>query len=249
MTVDGPTGATQRAVLKLVDQALQLQAPLVHGHVARIRNRNPQMDPAAVIKRLGHELRAATISAGAAVGGSAAAPGVGTAAALALSAGEAVGFMNATALYVLARAEVHGISLRDIERRRTLLMAIMPGDAGAKSVGRVAERTGQHWAKGLVDAIPMSSINKVNKILGPYFVTEYGTTRGIIVLGRVIPFGVGAAIGGSANALFSHGVIKSSDKAFGLAATSWPHSDPASELTSSTGEHRVGPSDGSLDSE
>lgn len=63
---------------------------------------------------------------------------------MALSAGEAVGFMNATTLYVLARAEVQGISVRDIERRRTLLMAIMLGDAGVKSVGQIAERTGQH---------------------------------------------------------------------------------------------------------
>ena len=220
MAMDGPPGGAQRAVMKLVDQALELQAPLVHGHVARIRSRNPEMDPAAVIKRLNMELRTATISSGAAVGGSAAAPGVGTAAALALSAGEAIGFMNATALYVLARAEVQGISLRDIERRRTLLMAIMLGDAGAKSVGQVAERTGQHWAKGLVSSIPMSRIYKINKVLGPNFVTKYGTTRGIMVLGRVIPFGVGAAIGGSANAIFSHGVIKASDKAFGPAPDS-----------------------------
>lgn len=222
MTMDGPPGGTQRAVMKLVDQALELQGPLVYGHVARIRSRNPEMDPAAVIKRLNKELRTATISSGAAVGGSAAAPGVGTAAALALSAGEAIGFMNATALYVLARAEVQGISLRDIERRRTLLMAIMLGDAGAKSVGQVAERTGQHWAKGLVSSISMSRIYKINKVLGPNFVTKYGTTRGVVVLGRVIPFGVGAAIGASANAIFSHGVIKASDKAFG------PAPDPGS---------------------
>lgn len=220
MTMDSPPGGAQRAVMKLVDQALELQAPLVHGHVARIRSRNPEMDPAAVIKRLNKELRTATISSGAAVGricrrswsrdGGCPRP-VGR---------RSVGFMNATALYVLARAEVQGISLRDIERRRTLLMAIMLGDAGAKAVGQVAERTGQHWAKGLVSSIPMSRIYKINKVLGPNFVTKYGTTRGIIVLGRVIPFGVGAAIGGSANAIFSHGVIRASDKAFGPAPDS-----------------------------
>jgi hypothetical protein len=203
--------------MKVVDQALELQAPLVRGHVARIMSRNPEMDPADVIKRLNRELRTATIGSGAAVGGSAAAPGIGTAAALALSAGEALGFMNATALYVLARAEVQGISLRDIERRRTLLMAIMLGEAGARSVSQVAERTGQHWARALVSSIPMTRIYQINRVLGPNFVTKYGTTRGIIVLGRVIPFGVGAAIGGGANAVFSHGVIKASDKAFGPA--------------------------------
>ncbi len=222
------TGGAERAVMKLVDRALEFQAPLVRGHVARIRSRHPGVDSAAVITRLNTELRTATISSGAAVGGSAAAPGVGTGAALAaLSAGEAVGFMNATALYVLAGAEVHGMALRDIERRRALLLAIMLGDAGAKSVAQVAERTGQHWAKGLVNAIPMSKIHTINKILGPNFVTKYGTTRGVLVLGRVVPFGVGAAIGGAANAVFSQGVIKASNVAFGPP----PASDSAQAVT------------------
>lgn len=226
MTIEQHPAGAQRAVLKVVDQALELQAPLVRGHIARIRSRHPELDPAGVVKRLNSEFRAATIGSGAAVGGSAAAPGVGTMAALALSAGEAVGFMNATALYVLARAEAQGLSLRDLERRRTLLMAIMLGDAGAKSVGQVAERTGQHWARSLVNAIPMSSINRINRVLGPHFVTRYGTTRGVVVLGRVIPFGVGAAIGGAANAVFSHGVIKAADKAFGPTPPGWPGDEP-----------------------
>ena len=231
-----PEGS-QSALMKLVDQALEAQAPLVRGHVARIKSRNPDMDPAGVIKRLSRELRAATIGSGAAVGGSAAAPGVGTTAALVLSAGEAVGFMNATALYVLARAEVQGLALRDIERRRTLLMAIMLGDAGAKSVGKVAERTGQHWARALVSSIPMSRIYRINAVLGPNFVTKFGTTRGIVVLGRVIPFGIGAVIGGGANAVFSQGVIKASDRAFGPPPASWPDDVHLATLPPEEGEH------------
>ena len=171
--------------------------------------------------RLYAEFRAATISAGAGVGAAAAAPGVGTLVALALSGGEAIGFLNATALYVLSRADVHGIPLHDIERRRTLVMAVMLGEAGAKSVQQVAERTGQHWAKQLIKGIPQAKIYAVNKVLGRHFVTKYGTKQGIVVLGRVIPFGIGAVIGGAANAAFSQGIIKAADKAFGPAQESW----------------------------
>lgn len=207
--------------LVLLDKALSLQAPLVERHIGRLRRKSPDGSPAQITKRLNREFRAATISAGAGVGATAAAPGVGTAAALALSSGEALAFLNATALYVLSRAEVQGIPLHDVDRRRTLLMAVMLGEAGAMSVHQVAERTGQHWARHLVRAVPQAKINAVNKVLGRHFVTKYGTKQGIIVLGRVVPFGIGAAIGGAANAAFSQGIIKAADRAFGPAPASW----------------------------
>ena len=209
------------SALALLDKALTLQGALVEKHIARLRRIRPEATPAGIRKLLDAEFRAATISAGAGVGVAAAAPGIGTAAALALSGGEALGFLGATALYVLSRAELQGIPLGDIERRRTLVMAVMLGEAGAKSVGKVAERTGQHWAKAIVKGIPQSQILAVNKVLGKNFVTKYGTKQGIIVLGRVIPFGVGAVIGGAANAALGQAIISSSNKAFGDSPTEW----------------------------
>lgn len=207
--------------LALLDKALTLQAPLTERYVARLRRTRPDATPHETVGRLNAEFRAATISAGVGVGAAAAAPAVGTAAALAISGGEAIAFLNATVLYILARAEVHGIKVEDIERRRTLTMAIILGDLGAKGVGKVAERTGQHWARQIVAGIPHSKILAVNKVLGKNFVTKYGTKQGILVLGKVVPFGVGAVIGGVANGLFSQGIITASDRAFGDAPDSW----------------------------
>ena len=205
----------------MLEKALTLQAPLTEKHVARLRRNRPEATPREIVRRLNAELRAATISAGVGVGAVAAAPAVGTGVALALSGAEVVVSLDATVLYILARAEVQGITIEDIERRRTLVMAVMLGDAGAKSVGKVAERTGQHWARQLVRAIPNSKILAVNKVLGRNFVTKYGTKQGILVLGRVIPFGIGAVIGGTANAIFSQGIITASNRAFGPPSHSW----------------------------
>lgn len=215
----GPSNPSR--VLALLDRALELQAPLAARHVARLRRNRPEATPRQIVSRLNAELRAATISSGAGVGAAAAAPGVGTGAALALSGAEAVAFLNATALYILARGEVQGIKVEDIERRRTLVMAVMLGDAGAKGIGKVAERTGQHWARHVVNGIPQANINAVNKVLGRYFVTKYGTKKGIVVLGRVVPFGIGALIGGAANGFFSQGIIVASTRAFGAPLQSW----------------------------
>lgn len=224
---DGSTfGSTP---LRLLDKALELQAPLARKHVARIRARHPDDGPKEVVRRLNAEFRSATISAGAGVGAAAAAPGVGTGVALAISGGESVAFLNATVLYILARSEVQGIPVHDVERRRTLVMAIMLGEAGAASVQRVAERTGQHWARRVVTSIPQSRILAVNRVLGQNFVTKYGTKQGILVLGKIIPFGIGTVIGAviGANATLSHGVIKASDRAFGERPADWHGSDSA----------------------
>lgn len=207
--------------LALLDKALALQTPLTERHIARLRRNRPEATPRQIVGRLNAELRAATISAGVGVGAAAAAPTVGTGVALALSGTEAVAFLNATVLYILARGEVQGITIQDVERRQTLVMAVMLGEAGAKGVGKVAERTGRHWARQLVRGIPKAKIDAVNQVLGRHFVTKYGTKQGILVLGKVLPFGIGAVIGGTANALFSQGIITASNRAFGAPSQSW----------------------------
>ncbi|MGH9185339.1 MAG: hypothetical protein ACRD0U_05945 [Acidimicrobiales bacterium] len=222
MSIDaaGPPAEPARP-LALLDKALMLQTPLADRHIDRLRRNRPEAMPRQIVSRLNAELRAATISTGAGVGAAAAAPGVGTGVALAAAGTEFFAFLNASVLYVLARGEVQGVTIEDIERRRTLVMAVMLGDAGAKGVGAVAERTGRHWARQLVRTIPMTKINAVNKVLGRHFVTKYGTKSGIIVLGKVVPFGIGALIGGTANGIFSQGTITAANRAFGPPPEAW----------------------------
>ena len=212
---------TQDMILKAVDKALSVQQPAIEAHLKRVRRGQPNATPHDIIKRLNKQLLAATTSSGAAVGAAAAAPGVGTTAAVALSAGESVAFLEAAALYTLSLASIHGVHVSDLERRRTLFLAIMLGESGMTAVNRVAERTGQHWARQVVQRIPMSQIHAINRVLGKNFVTKYGTKQGIVVLGRVVPFGIGAAIGGGANAAMSTMVIRSARRAFGPSPHGW----------------------------
>ncbi|MEV5827321.1 hypothetical protein AB0L25_17250 [Spirillospora sp. NPDC052242] len=158
---------------------------------------------------------------GAAVGGTAAAPGVGTGVALALTAGETFSSLELSALFALSIAEVHGIPIDEIERRRTIVMGIMLGGSGYATISKVAERTGQHWGRQIVAKVPVETLRQINKILGKNFVTKYGTKQGIIVLGRVAPFGIGAVIGGGANAALAALTVKAGRRAFGPPPTSW----------------------------
>jgi hypothetical protein len=111
---DGQVPAAEargQRVLDLLDKAIDLQSPLVRKNIARARQRNPEATPAEVIRALERMYISALTGTGAAVGGTAAAPGVGTGVALALSAGEALSSLELTALFALSIAEVHGVAI------------------------------------------------------------------------------------------------------------------------------------------
>lgn len=208
-------------VLDLLDKAIDLQSPLVRKNIARARQRNPEATPAEVIRSLERMYVSALAGTGAAVGGAAAAPGVGTGVALALSAGEAFSSLELSALFVLSVAEVHGVPIDEIERRRTIVMGILLGGSGSTTITKVAERTGQHWGRQIVAKVPLETLRQINRVLGRNFITKYGTKQGIIVLGRVAPFGIGALIGGGANAAVATLTVKASRHAFGPPPLSW----------------------------
>lgn len=237
------TGAVQgQRVLALLDKAIDLQSPLVRKNIARARQRNSEATPAQVIRNLERMYVSSLTGTGAAVGGTAAAPGVGTGVALALSAGEFFSSLELSTLFALSVAEVHGVPIDELERRRTIVMGIMLGGSGSTTIGKVAERTGQHWGRQVVAKVPVETLREINKILGRNFFTKYGTKQGIIVLGRVAPFGIGAVIGGGANAALAALTVKASRRAFGPPPESWPELTD-SALSTSENQHALPPAD------
>lgn len=128
-----------------LDAAVATPRSSVLRHVASTRRAHPDATTRDLLGILDRRYLATVASTGAASGAAAAAPGVGTAAALVLAGGDAVGFLAASALLAMSYAEIYDVPLEDLERRRTLIMAVMLGDSGAATVTRVAERTGAHW--------------------------------------------------------------------------------------------------------
>lgn len=152
----------------------------------------------------------------------AAVPAVGTTAGLAVNIAEAGTFLEASALYLLAVAEIHGVQVNELERRPTLMYGVLLGQGGSGFISKAAGRTGPYWAKNLVSSVPMSTIKSINKVLGPRFVTKYGTKQGVLVLGRELPVGIGAGIGVVGNAALGGLNISAARRAFGPAPLSWP---------------------------
>lgn len=217
-----PTPAERQSLVhSALDSAMRVHGSMVEKNIARARQRRPDATPAEVVRALERMYRSALTGAGAAVGAVAAVPAVGTGTALVLSGGEVLSTLELTALFAFSLAQIHGVPLDEIERRRTLVMGIMIGQSGADTIPRIAERTGQHWAKQIVAKVPTSKLLQINKVLGRNFITKYGTKQGIIVLGSMVPFGIGAVIGGGANLVLAETAIRASRRAFGPPPEFW----------------------------
>lgn len=210
-----------KVLLRGLEKAIGIQRSPVAGYVALLRRARPDATPAEIIAVLEKQYLAAVTGTGAAVGGVATAPGLGTVLALTLSGGETAVFLEVTALFALAVAEVHGVRVDEVERRRALVLAVVLGDRGALLVEKTAGRTDRHWGDLLPDVIPVSSITAINKALGRWFLTRYGSTQGVLAIGRVAPFGIGAANGAAGNRVSGRLVVDTSRRVFGPAPPSF----------------------------
>lgn len=205
-----------------LEKALNLQQPIARANVERLRRDNPDMTPAQVLACLNREYLAALSIAGIAAGIAATSGQAQISIPAAL--GDVLALTDATVLYVLSVAEIHDLHSEDFERRRLLVMAVMLGDAAAGAINKAVGRVGPHWAKQITNTIPMSMIRSINAVLGPHFVTKYGTKQGVLVLSKQLPRGIGAVLGGVGNHLIGRGVIKAAHNVFGAVPATWPDS-------------------------
>jgi hypothetical protein len=134
----------------------------------------------------------------------AAIPGLGTAAQLAVSGTTITGetwlmLRNLTTLQ-LTVAALYGHNPAAPERKDELLVtwglttgAIVPAKEAGKRVGT------KIGIKQFNQRVSGELLRRINRVLGTTVFTKWGTKRGGIALGRLIPFGVGALVGGGMN--------------------------------------------------
>lgn len=213
--------SAKEVLAKGFEKSLSLQQPIAKSNVARLRRVHPDKCPEDLINYLDRTYLTAITTTGAGAGAVAAVPGAGLAVGIPAALADMLAFTEASVLYVLSVAEVHGLHPEDIERRRLLVMTVMLGDSAAGAVNKAVGKIGPHWGKQIVNKIPMSAINKINKVLGPRFITKYGTKQGVLVLGKQLPLGIGACLGGAGNHIVGRGIISSSRKVFGDPPPKW----------------------------
>ena len=219
-----PGGDLGRAhgVERGIDMVLHIQRPVVVAHLRSIRRKFPNATPEQIVRILERRYLAAVTTGGAAVGATAVVPGIGTGVTLVLSGIETAGFLEATSLFAQSIAEVHGIAVENPDRARALVMTLMLGREGIDLVRQFAgQATGKgiarnaYWGELITNSMPKAIMGGVVDRLRSVFLRQFAVRGGAGIIGKAIPFGIGAAIGGVGNHLLGRKVLQQSRLAFG----------------------------------
>jgi len=218
-------------LIRTLQAVMSAQRPAVLAHIRRIRRRRPAATPDEVIGMLERHYLTAVTASGASVGAASVIPAVGIAASLSLSGVETVAFLEASALFAQSVTEIHGIAVEDPQRAQTLVMALMLGGAGQDLVRQFASQvsTGpvartEYWGEMVTKSMPRLMMGSLSDRLRKAFLRRFAVTQSGTVIGRAIPFGIGAVVGGAGNNILGRKVVTSARQAFGPAPAFWPMS-------------------------
>jgi len=195
----------KRGLVEILERLQLLPDPhAVERHVEEVRAGHPATSAAALAKKEVNATVLRCTGVGVVAGLPGTIPGLGTfaqaCAALGIAGGEAAILLRNVAQLQYTVAGLYGHDLHAPERIDELLIvaglqsgAVLPAREAGKRVGtKIAATQFNRHVSGAV-------LKKINTKLGTTVLTKYGTKRGGVALGRMLPFGVGASIGGGVN--------------------------------------------------
>ncbi len=138
-------------------------------------------------------------------------------------------FLEATTLFAQSVAEVHGIPVADPDRARALVLTLMLGKEGVDLVAQLAGQAAgrgpgrdKYWGEMVTKTIPRAAMGPLVDQLKKSFIHQFAARGGASWIGKALPFGIGAAIGGAGNNILGRRVLVNSRRAFGVAPTVLP---------------------------
>ncbi len=190
----------------------------VEEFVNEAKKENPELSKNELADFLGDRIIWAYSKQGAALALPGAIPGLGTIAQIAIETGaistDIALMVRNQAYLIFVFGHCYGFKGREILIQDTLICiglwskAVSISKAGVIRVGtKVAEAN-------FKKKFPAKVLQAINKKVGKTILTKYGTKRGGIAIGKLIPFGVGALVGGGFNYLVMKNFKKSTQEYF-----------------------------------
>ncbi|MDO5663087.1 MAG: hypothetical protein Q4G40_10355 [Brachybacterium sp.] len=210
---DGPSASNQDVVpdermLQGIEHALRIQTPIAEAYVQRLRAKSPQATPEELVDDVCDRFRKILTVTGAGIGGAAALPGIGTAAAVGLTIGEGVSFAEACAFLTLSVAAIHGVDMKDGPTRRAIMLGVIGGEKGEEIMAKALGKRGIQWGTLLAGSGNTLVTRTVNKQVNRFIRRRILARAGGVWLGRLLPFGIGAVVGGLGNRAIAGSVIE-----------------------------------------
>ena len=179
----------------------------IADQVIKLRQKYPNEDPLFIAKQAGSQMITRLTGIGMLSSLPGVIPGFGTAAqitilATTLTAETAILLQNVTKYQYLI-AGLYDHDLNEIEKNGELQI-VWAMTVGVVHVGKFVGKMGARFTKNFVQKrISGTVLRSINKRIGMTVLTKFGTKRGGIALGKVLPLGIGVAIGGGINYAFA----------------------------------------------
>lgn len=219
-------GSLTPAAETWLTRAVTVQRPVVLTNLRRMRKAHPTLTNRQLALQLDKEFKRTMMGGGALIGATSAVPGVGTITSLGLSTLATGTFLEFCALYAQSMAELSGISTEDPQKAKLLVMGIMLGDEGRKLLGELSRQATGKGSGPIATMVPLSS--PANLAVGSssmsgliaqqikrQFVRKFFIRQSTTMLGRAVPFGIGAVIGGVGNRALAAQIVRTAHKSFG----------------------------------
>ncbi|MFV0257515.1 MAG: hypothetical protein ACK5PP_03575 [Acidimicrobiales bacterium] len=210
------------AVLTAVDEAVERRwdQALARAEAAPGLTLDQRVD--AVSRRFSRELT----RVGAVSGAAAAIPGVGTAVAASALGVDLAWFALRSTDLIMTIGALNGRTAAAPEERRAWVLSVLAfGEQAADQAGLLLDdvaassRGGERVASLLAgvaggDVAALDAVRRLNTTMASRVVTRFGTRKGLLGLGRLVPFGVGAAVGGGVNWALMRTISRQASKLF-----------------------------------
>lgn len=214
------------AILKAVDTAVEQRWPRALEAAAAADGDTAEERSRSITRRFRRELTAV----GAATGAVAATPGLGTATAASALAADVGWLAIRAADLIMAIGAARGHTEASVEERRAWVLAVLAfGESAPEEFENLISavdieilpdgdrlREGLGKAAGLAsgDALTVDTLRRVNASLATQVTVRYGSRRGAVTLGKLLPFGIGAVWGGASTWGLIRGVGKNAERFF-----------------------------------
>lgn len=209
----GPLG---RAFINAVDKAVHLQTSSIRAYVDWLRRQNPDASPAEIQKTMDKHLKNTVTGTGAGVGATAAVPGIGLVTGAAAVAGESVLFLDLAAFYAVASAYLRGVDVDDPERRRAIVLTLLMGSKGIAIVDAIlGDDATTIPGKSTLAKFSGPTLTQTNNVLERIAMRSLNKQMRRAWLGKLMPLGIGAIAGTTANRKLADGVIENEHDALG----------------------------------
>lgn len=195
---DRLAGATRSTI----EQVVRTRGPAIAADADLFRLKHPELTGAPLDRGYIRDRARRLGGAGVVTGLPSVVPGVGTAVEIAAAAADAAALTYGQVSLVLGLSHLHGRDVTDLDARRLDVLMVLGLDAGlVEREGTVLKAVGHEIPLASLSRkdLPDAVIGRLNRSMGERVVSRIANRRAKSLLGRLLPFGLGVVVAGSAD--------------------------------------------------